>query len=73
MASRVSWSLLSTLALVQLVGLFGTFSWVIVMDETARAGLFEAARRMLRADGVEGEATIPMAYRSDVWRAVRDG
>jgi SAM-dependent methyltransferase len=57
----------------QLVGLLGTFSWVIVMDETARSGLFEAARRMLRADGVEGDATIPMAYRSDVWRADRDG
>jgi len=57
----------------QLIGLLGTFSWVILMDEPTRAGLFDAARRMLRADGVEGDATIAMGYRSDVWRSRRDG
>ncbi len=55
----------------QLIGLLGTFSWMIVMDEPTRNGVFEAARRMLRADGVEGDATLDMAYRSDVWRTRR--
>jgi SAM-dependent methyltransferase len=57
----------------RLIGLLGTFSWVIVMDEPTRAGVLESARRMLRADGVEGDATVEMGYRSDVWRARRHG
>jgi SAM-dependent methyltransferase len=57
----------------QLIGLIGTFSWVITMDEATRAGVFEAARRMLRAQGVEGEATVDLEYRSDVWRTRRRG
>jgi SAM-dependent methyltransferase len=55
----------------QLIGLLGTFSWVITMDEPTRAGVFDAARAVLRAEGVEGVATVAMAYRSDVWRARR--
>ena len=57
----------------QLIGLLGTFSWVITMDEPTRSGMFDAARAMLRAEGVEGEATVDMAYRSDAWRARRRG
>ena len=57
----------------QLIGLLGTFSWVITMDEPTRSGMFDAARAMLRAKGVEGEATVDMAYRSDAWRARRRG
>jgi SAM-dependent methyltransferase len=55
----------------QLIGLLGTFSWVIVMDEPTRSEVFTAARRILRAEGVEGDATVDMRYRSDVWRACR--
>jgi SAM-dependent methyltransferase len=55
----------------QLIGLLGTFSWVITMDEPTRTGVFDAARAMLRAEGVEGVATVDMAYRSDVWRTRR--
>jgi SAM-dependent methyltransferase len=56
----------------QLIGLIGTYSWVIVMDELTRTGVFDAAREMLRADGVEGDATLDLGYRSDVWRTRRD-
>jgi hypothetical protein len=55
----------------QLIGLLGTFSWVIVMDEPTRSRVFASARRMLRAEGVEGDATVDMGYRSDAWRARR--
>jgi SAM-dependent methyltransferase len=55
----------------QLIGLLGTFSWVIVMDEPTRAGVFETARALLRGRGVEGEVTVEMGYRSDAWRARR--
>jgi hypothetical protein len=55
----------------QLIGLLGTFSWVIVMDEPTRAAVFDGARRLLRADGVEGDATVELGYRSDVWKARR--
>lgn len=55
----------------RLIGLLGTFSWVITMDEPTRNAVFDAARAMLGAQGVSGEATIDLAYRSDVWRARR--
>jgi SAM-dependent methyltransferase len=57
-----------------LVGLLGTFSWVILMEEGARQQLFETARRVLReALGVEGDVTVDVGYRCEVWRARRHG
>ncbi len=57
-----------------LVGLLGTFSWVILMDEASRAQLFETARRILREElSLVDAATVSVPYRSDVWRARRDG
>ncbi len=57
-----------------LVGLFGTFSWVILMDEASRAQLFETARRVLRDElSVDGAATMTVPYRANIWRARRDG
>ncbi len=57
-----------------LVGLLGTFSWVILMQDEARAHLFETARRVLRdALGVEGDVTVDVGYRCEVWRARRHG
>ena len=42
-----------------LVGLLGTYSWVILMDDTSRTRLFETARRVLRDDlGVEDAMTV---------------
>jgi hypothetical protein len=55
-----------------LIGLLGTFSWVILMDEEARARLFDTARRFLRESmSVDGAATIAVPYRAEVWRARR--
>jgi SAM-dependent methyltransferase len=57
-----------------LVGLLGTFSWVILMEEDARQRLFDTARRVLReALGVEGDVTVDVGYRCEVWRARRHG
>ncbi len=58
----------------ELVGLLGTFSWVILMEDDARARLLDAARRALRdLLGLDGEATVDVGYRADVWRARRQG
>ena len=57
-----------------LVGLLGTFSWVILMEDDARQRLFDTARRVLHdALGVEGEVTVDVGYRCEVWRARRHG
>jgi SAM-dependent methyltransferase len=56
----------------ELVGLLGTFSWVILMEDDASARLFETARRLLRdALGIEGDVTVDVGYRAEVWRARR--
>jgi SAM-dependent methyltransferase len=58
----------------ELVGLLGTFSWVILMEDDARARLLETARRALRDMlGVSGDVTVDMPYRADVWKARRHG
>ncbi|HWF16069.1 MAG TPA: class I SAM-dependent methyltransferase [Acidimicrobiales bacterium] len=54
-----------------LLGLLGTFSWVIVMDDDARRGLYETARTLLRQDGVVGDVTIDVGYSATVWKARR--
>jgi hypothetical protein len=57
-----------------LIGLLGTFSWVILMDDTSRAQLFETARGILRDElGDDEAATVTVPYRADLWRARRDG
>jgi SAM-dependent methyltransferase len=56
----------------ELIGLLGTFSWVILMPETERNRLTSEARRLLREVlGVEGEVTVDTAFRSDAWRCRR--
>jgi SAM-dependent methyltransferase len=56
----------------ELVGLLGTWSWVILMPEDDRQRLFDTARRLLRdALGVEGDTTLDLGYRTEVWRARR--
>jgi SAM-dependent methyltransferase len=52
-----------------LVGLLATFSWIITMAEEQRLRVFGEARRLLRdLMGVEGEVTVDVAFRADVWR-----
>jgi SAM-dependent methyltransferase len=58
----------------ELVGLLGTFSWVILMEDDARQRLIETARRVLRdALGVSGDATVDVGYRAEVFKARRQG
>jgi hypothetical protein len=53
----------------QLVGLLGTMSWVIVMDEAEREALFEKARRLLNdVLGVKGDATIDVDFACETYR-----
>ena len=52
-----------------LIGLLGTFSWIILMPEERRTALFDEARRLLRDGlGIEGSVTVDVAYRSEAWR-----
>jgi SAM-dependent methyltransferase len=56
----------------ELIGLLGTFSWVILMEDEARVRLFETARRLLRdALGVSGDVTVDIGYRAEVFKARR--
>ncbi|HEX4127752.1 MAG TPA: class I SAM-dependent methyltransferase [Acidimicrobiales bacterium] len=58
----------------ELIGLLGTFSWVILMEEEARERLFDTARRVLRDMlGVSGDVTVDIGYRADVFKARRQG
>ncbi|HLX88467.1 MAG TPA: class I SAM-dependent methyltransferase [Acidimicrobiales bacterium] len=53
-----------------LVGLLGTFSWVILMEPAEREHLLDTARRLLRdVVGIEGDTTIDIAFRCDTYRA----
>ncbi len=56
----------------ELIGLLGTLSWVITLPDERRASLFTEARRLLRElMGIEGEVTVDVTFRADVWRARR--
>ena len=58
----------------ELIGLMGTFSWMILMDDVARERLFETARRVLRDSlGVSGDVTVDIGYRAEVFKARRHG
>ena len=57
----------------ELIGLLGTFSWIITMPEKTRDGVIAEARRLLRELlGVEGEVTVDVTFRSDAWRSRAD-
>ncbi len=54
----------------ELIGLLNTFSWIITMDEPTRNGVLAEARRLLRdLLGVEGDVTVDIAFRAEVWRS----
>ncbi len=56
----------------QLIGLLGTFSWIITMPEETRRTVIAEARRLLRdLMGVEGDVTVDVAFRSEAWRSRR--
>jgi hypothetical protein len=58
----------------ELIGLLGTFSWIITMPEETRPRVIAQARRLL-GDllGVEGDVTVDVRFRADAWRTRRDG
>jgi SAM-dependent methyltransferase len=57
-----------------LIGLLGTLSWFITMEEDRRARVLDEARRLLdRELGVKGDVTIDVPFRADVWKARRNG
>ena len=52
-----------------IVGLLGTMSWVITMDDARREQLFDQARQLLRdVMGVDGDTTIDVGFRADTFR-----
>jgi SAM-dependent methyltransferase len=58
----------------ELIGLLGTFSWIITMPEETRVRVIAEARRLLGdLMGVEGDVTVDVAFRSDAWRSRRHG
>jgi SAM-dependent methyltransferase len=55
-----------------LIGLLGTLSWIITMEPATRERVLTGARRMLaELLGVEGDVTVDVDFRCDVWRSVR--
>jgi SAM-dependent methyltransferase len=53
----------------ELVGLLGTFSWVILLPADEREALLSTARRLLRESlGIQGDMTVDVEYRCDVYR-----
>lgn len=56
----------------ELIGMLGTFSWILTMPEERRRRVVAEARRLLRDRlGVEGEVTVDVAFRADAWRTHR--
>ena len=56
----------------QLIGLLGTLSWVIVMEEDDRQRLFATARALLSDFlGVEGDLSIDVEFVCDAYKARR--
>ena len=52
-----------------LIGLLGTFSWIITMPDDQRAGVLAEARRLLdELLGVKDDVTVDVAFRAEVWR-----
>lgn len=53
----------------ELIGLLGTFSWIITMPDDRRAHVISEARRVLRDGlGISGDVTVDVQYRAEVWR-----
>jgi SAM-dependent methyltransferase len=53
----------------ELIGLLGTFSWIITMPDERRIHVVSEARRLLRdALGISGDVTVDVQYRSEAWR-----
>ena len=62
------------LSVEDLIGLLGTLSWFILMDDDQRTRVFAEARRLLHEVlGLQGDETVDVGFRVDAWRSRRDG
>jgi SAM-dependent methyltransferase len=53
----------------ELLGLLGTFSWIITMPDERRTFVLGEARRLLQdVLGIVGDATVDLQYRAEAWR-----
>ncbi len=60
------------LTAVELIGLLGTLSWIIVMEEDDHQRVFDTARHLLRdVLGVEGTTTVDVDFVCEAYRARR--
>ncbi len=56
----------------ELIGLLGTFSWMITMDEEPRTRLVNEARRLLNdVLGIKGDVTVDVTFRAEAYRVRR--
>ena len=55
----------------ELLGLLGTFSWVITLPDDTRATILDETRGLLGAYGIKGSTTVDVAWRTEAWRARR--
>jgi SAM-dependent methyltransferase len=56
----------------ELVGLLGTFSWIILLSDERKERIFTEARRLLKEVlGVEGDVTIDVDFRCEAWKTRR--
>jgi SAM-dependent methyltransferase len=55
-----------------LIGLLGTFSWIILMPEDQRNRVVAEARRVLNEVlGIQGDVTVDVAFRAEAYRSRR--
>jgi SAM-dependent methyltransferase len=60
------------MTLDDLIGLIGTFSWMLVLSDPERAEVLDDARTMLgRALGIEDDQTVELGFRADAYRTRR--
>jgi hypothetical protein len=58
----------------ELIGLLGTFSWVLTLPDDERATLFAETRSFLaEVRGIRAGAKVDVPFRAEVWRARRQG
>jgi SAM-dependent methyltransferase len=53
----------------ELIGVLGTFSWIITMPDDRRAQVISLARQVLGESlGISGDVTVDVQYRAEAWR-----
>jgi SAM-dependent methyltransferase len=64
-----SWTWDVALTADELIGLLGTFSWIITMPDDRRAHVISEARRVLQDGlGIAGDVKVDVQYLSEAWR-----